>query len=195
MKKIKNKKENKIKKVINELKLSEVEKLHEEKIIKYILKIVENYYKVNPNYVTTNNRRRELVFARQVSMYLIFKYSTCSLKRIGEVFNGKDHSTVVHAKKTVLNLMQIDKEIKNQIDELKKIIEINIKAINENFDLSNGFYYVDFNKCYSMIIPEGKAIMLTGFNDEEINDLKLVFKNIINSRKHENTGLYILENL
>lgn len=179
--------------VAYKLKLSEATKLREERIIEYILKIVEKYYKVDSNYVTTKNRRRELVFARQVAMYLIFKYSTCSLERIGDVFNGKDHATVVHAKRTIGNLMYSDKEIKSQIEELEKVVELNIKAISENIDLKRDFYYINFNDYHSLMLEDGKGVILGGFSPEEITKIKEFFTDIIDSKEHKNTGLYILE--
>lgn len=193
MKRYKTKREKKIVRVANQLRLSETVKLKEERIIEYILKIVEKYLQVDSNFVTTQSRRAELVFARQVSMYLIFRYSTCSLERIGAVFNGKDHATVIHAKKTISNLMDTEKKVKEQIKELEEIIELNIKAISENLDLQKDFYYINFNDYHSMIISENKGLILTGFDDKEIEKIKSMLENVVDSREHKNTGLYILE--
>lgn len=187
------KRDKKVVRVANQLRLSEAEKLKEQRIIEYILKVVEKYLHVDSDFVTTKNRKRELVFARQVSMYLIFRYSTCSLERIGEVFNGKDHATVLHGKRTIANLMDTDKEVLRQINELERVIDLNIGIVRENIDLSKDFYYINFNDHISIQFGDKKGMILTGFSDEEIEKIKTLFYPFIESRLHKNTGFYILE--
>lgn len=178
---------------LNDKILEESKDKIDERIVNYIVFIVGKYFDVQENYYNTKNRKREIVFARQTSMYLILKYTDLTLKKIGKFF-GKDHATVIHGKNTVLDLIESDKKIENQIKELENIIDLKSKSMIEQISLDNDFYYIDFNNHVSIKLKNDKGIILTGFTEDEINELKKDFE-IINSREHKNTGLYILEKL
>ena len=66
------------------------------------------------------NRRRpsHIAFPRQVAMYLSRLLTHHPLKEIGEGFGGRDHGTVIHAVKTVENMMEQDEKVRNTIDYL-----------------------------------------------------------------------------
>lgn len=74
-------------------------------------------------YIKDRSRLREKVITRQICMYLLVKLTRLSLSQIGYLFN-KDHSTVLHAKKTIQDLIDTDKEMKNKVDD----IELNIAS-------------------------------------------------------------------
>jgi len=65
---------------------------------------VYRYLNVQPD---QPGRRREIVEARQFSMYYIKRYTKLSLVRIGRMF-GKDHATVLHACRTIQNLIDVN---------------------------------------------------------------------------------------
>ena len=66
------------------------------------------------------NRRRpsHIAFPRQVAMYLSRLLTHHPLKEIGEAFGGRDHGTVIHAVKTVENMMEQDGKVRNSIEYL-----------------------------------------------------------------------------
>lgn len=66
------------------------------------------------------NRRRpsHIAFPRQVAMYLSRLLTPHPLKEIGEAFGGRDHGTVIHAVKTVENMMEQDEKVRNSIEYL-----------------------------------------------------------------------------
>ena len=66
------------------------------------------------------NRRRpsHIAFPRQVAMYLSRLLTQHPLKEIGEAFGGRDHGTVIHAVKTVENMMEQDEKVRNSIEYL-----------------------------------------------------------------------------
>lgn len=92
--------------------------------IDYITKVVCEFFKVDENKVREKNRRKEVVLARQIAMYLSKALTKSSLKTIGLHFGGRDHSTVIHAYTTIEQLLSYDKNIKETIDFLKNKIEI-----------------------------------------------------------------------
>jgi chromosomal replication initiator protein len=92
--------------------------------IDYIQKVVCNYYNIASELIQTKTRKREIVQARQVAMYFSKTLTKSSLATIGSQIGGKDHATVLHACKTVNNLLETDKQFKAQIDEIEKKLKI-----------------------------------------------------------------------
>ncbi len=88
--------------------------------IDYIQKVVCNYFDVPIDSLQSKTRKREIVQARQVAMYFSKNLTKSSLATIGTQIGGKDHATVLHACKTVNNLVETDKQFKNQIEEIEK---------------------------------------------------------------------------
>jgi len=88
--------------------------------IKRITNTVENYFELLPGSCQFKTRKREIVQARQVSMYFAKMLTKLSLTNIGMMIGGKDHSTVLHAMRTVKNLIETDKGYKADIDNIEK---------------------------------------------------------------------------
>ncbi len=94
--------------------------------IEYIQKLVCDYFTIPVEQVKSKTRKREIVQARQISMYYAKDLTKSSLKTIGMHFGGRDHSTVIHACQTVNDLMETDKKFKSDIDEIGKRIKMNL---------------------------------------------------------------------
>lgn len=92
--------------------------------IEYIQKIVCDYFDLPIEMLKSKTRKREVVQARQISMYFSKKLTKSSLANIGAHCGGKDHATVLHACRTVINLAETDKQFKVYIDELEKKLAI-----------------------------------------------------------------------
>jgi len=75
-----------------------------------------------PNQVKEKTRKREVVFCRQLIMYFMKQYTKDSLASIGGHF-GKDHATVLHACKTINNLIDTDKIVKDKVNTYSKKIK------------------------------------------------------------------------
>jgi chromosomal replication initiator protein len=82
--------------------------------------VVCNYFDVPVDSLQSKTRKREIVQARQVAKYFSKTLTKSSLATIGSQIGGKDHATVLHACKTVNNLVETDKQFKNQIEEIEK---------------------------------------------------------------------------
>lgn len=92
--------------------------------IDYIQKVVCDYFDLPMELLKSKTRKREVVQARQIAMYFSKKMTKSSLANIGMHCGGKDHATVLHACKTVNNLIDTDKRFRGYIDDLKKKISI-----------------------------------------------------------------------
>ena len=93
--------------------------------IEYIQKLVCDFFGIGVDQVKSKTRKREIVQARQISMYFSKDLTKSSLKTIGMHFGGRDHSTVIHACQTVNDLIETDKKFKSDVEELSKRIKIN----------------------------------------------------------------------
>jgi chromosomal replication initiator protein len=92
--------------------------LNENKI-NNILSIVSDYYRISTSDLISKKRTSKYVFPRQVSMYLIKTMYDIPYKKIGTYFNNRDHSTVMHSVEKITNEMEMDKNVKRDVDKLK----------------------------------------------------------------------------
>ena len=67
-----------------------------------------------------STRKRNVVQARQLSMYFAKKYTKASLVVIGEKCGKKDHATVIHALKTIDNLLETDKQFRAMTEKIEQ---------------------------------------------------------------------------
>ena len=82
------------------------------------------YYHVKDENIYTTSRKRDIVLARQVSMYLAHKLlPNMSLARIGQCIGSKDHSTVLHACRTIEEQLEVNKVMEAAIDEIEEKIK------------------------------------------------------------------------
>ena len=83
-----------------------------------IQKKVAEFYSVSPEMMQAKKKTADVALARQVAMYLCRTLTDRSLKAIGAAFGGRDHSTVIHAHKTIMNMIKKDINLKLRIDQL-----------------------------------------------------------------------------
>jgi chromosomal replication initiator protein len=84
-----------------------------------IKKIVCEFFELTPDKLLSNTRKREIVLSRQIAMYLSKNHTKYSSAQIGDQIGGKDHTTVLHAWKTVKNLIETNKAFKKTMDDLE----------------------------------------------------------------------------
>ncbi|MCC9041122.1 chromosomal replication initiator protein DnaA [Myroides sp. M-43] len=86
--------------------------------IDYIQKIVSDYFQMDTETLRSKTRKRNIVQARQLAMFFAKKYTKSSLASIGSQIGDRDHATVLHACKTIDNLLETDKEFKKFHDDI-----------------------------------------------------------------------------
>jgi len=94
--------------------------------IDYIQKTVSDYFKVPIVDLKAKTRKKEIVIARQVAMYIAKDYTNHSLKSIGYHFGGRDHSTVIHAVQSVNDMIDTNANFRYKVDELKKRMKMRV---------------------------------------------------------------------
>lgn len=97
-----------------------VKSTNREVTIDYIQKVVCDYFNLPIDSIQSRTRKREIVQARQLTMYFAKKMTKSSLAIIGLQCGNKDHATVLHACKTVANLAETDKQFRFWIEDLEK---------------------------------------------------------------------------
>ena len=88
-----------------------------------IMSVTAEYFSVTVDDLKGHSRSRVLVTARQIAMYLCRELTDLSLPRIGQIFGGKDHTTVMHAVRKISALMAERLAIFNQVTELTSRIK------------------------------------------------------------------------
>ncbi|MBU4562727.1 chromosomal replication initiator protein DnaA [bacterium] len=83
-----------------------------------IQKTVTDYYTIKVNSLLSKKRTKDVVFARQVAIYLSRELTDLSLTSIGEAFGRRDHTTIIHSYTKIKNKIKKDKGFKNIIDNL-----------------------------------------------------------------------------
>lgn len=87
-----------------------------------VQKTVCEYFNITRDALLSKSRKRQIVQARQIAMYMIRNLINCSLSTIGAELGGKDHATVLHACTTVSDLMSTDKMFRQYVTDIEKML-------------------------------------------------------------------------
>ena len=90
--------------------------------IEEIIEKVCAHYNLDESAIHTKTRKREIVQARQIAMYLAKKHTDHSSSKIGQLIGNRDHATVLHACKIMKDLVEVDKSFKNEVAEIESTI-------------------------------------------------------------------------
>ncbi|MAJ85924.1 MAG: chromosomal replication initiator protein DnaA [Candidatus Pelagibacter sp.] len=102
-----------LKDVFNQSKIVTVDKIQN---------VVSGYFNITLNEMLSQRRSRPLARPRQIAMFLAKKLTTRSLPEIGRRFANRDHTTVIHAVKTISRLSEKDEEMKKDISQIKNML-------------------------------------------------------------------------
>ena len=174
--------------------LLESKNKHSNELASFILKAVGIFYQVEEDYYVMKTRKREIIEARQMSMYMIRRHTDLTLKKIAK-FYERDHATVLHSIKKIEDYKFYDKHVRREIKDIEYMIKYRASALKENADWRKEYFFVDLNNIYSFTFSEDKAIILSGYDDQSMEKLKNSFIGLKSVRKHDKTGMYILEKI
>ena len=99
--------------VFNQIRVITVDKIQN---------VVSNYFNIPLSDMLSQRRSRPLARPRQIAMYLAKKMTSRSLPEIGRRFANRDHTTVIHAVKTISRLTDQDDEMKKNINQIKSLL-------------------------------------------------------------------------
>lgn len=87
--------------------------------IKDVVKIVSDYYKIEESSIYEKTRKKEIVKARQVIMYLLREDFNVSYPLIGQKLGGKDHTTVIHSCLKIKNDIKNDPQLIQELEQIR----------------------------------------------------------------------------
>ncbi|MCD7819973.1 MAG: chromosomal replication initiator protein DnaA [Lachnospiraceae bacterium] len=90
-----------------------------------IISVVAEHFHVTPEDIKGSKRNSEIVFPRQVAMYLCLEMTNVGTKRVGAFMGNRDHSTIIHGQKKIASEIQTSENTRNTIEILKKKINPN----------------------------------------------------------------------
>ena len=106
-----------------------VQQVDKEITVDFIQKLVAEHFNIPVSKLSEQTRKREIVIARQLSMYLAKKMTDNSLQSIGKQFGGRDHSTVIYSCRSVEDHLEADESYKNEVSKIEKKITMSINDV------------------------------------------------------------------
>jgi len=86
-----------------------------------IIDCVCKYYNVARIDLLGKKKNKEVVEPRQIAMYIILEMLALPLTSVGQIFGGKDHTTVIHAREKVADLIKNNNRVKIAVDDIKSM--------------------------------------------------------------------------
>ena len=87
-----------------------------------IIQVVSDHFGITPLDISSQKRTKEIVYPRQIVMYLCRNMTETPLQSIGRILGGRDHTTIIHGSEKIAADMNKDDNLKNTIEILKKKI-------------------------------------------------------------------------
>jgi len=170
------------------------------RMIRLIQQIVCIYYNQPISAATSRSKKRDLVHTRHTIVYMAYKFLDIRLTELAKEV-GCDHATILHIDKKLKGYLMWDKVVKREFKDLEHIINVQYDEPGNDINLDQ-YYFVNLNNVKTLRANRNKAIVFTGYSDNEIRTIidKLHLqpvghlypeqRNIIN---HTNTGLYLFK--
>lgn len=89
----------------------------------HIVQAVADHYRIKKDELFNKKRTQSIAYPRQVAMYLCREMADMSYPRIGELFGGRDHTTVIHAYEKISNKCKTDSKLQNDLNTLKELLK------------------------------------------------------------------------
>jgi chromosomal replication initiator protein len=86
--------------------------------IERIQELVSERFSLSLSELCGDKRSQNIVYPRQVAMYLSRELTDSSLPKIGKQFGGRDHTTVIHATSKIARMIREDRSVYNLVQEL-----------------------------------------------------------------------------
>lgn len=89
-----------------------------------IIKSVCDHFDLPIEKLQAKGKPRKFAYPRQVIMYFLSEYTNETYLQIGQYFGGRDHTTAIHAKNLIKDLIKVDDKVRDEIEEIKlKVID------------------------------------------------------------------------
>jgi hypothetical protein len=144
--------------------------LSEENVAELIKQIVGIYYNAPEDCFSKKTRKREYIKIKHLACYMTKKHTTLSQKRIGQIYNLKNHSSVVLLIKKIDGESEFDRQLKDEMNEIGQIIQL--KGLSKEGRINEEkHYHINMDNFISVRQNSEKAIIYVGYSGEEIREL------------------------
>ena len=89
-----------------------------------IIKIIAGFYTLDPQKIYDKTRKKEIVYVRQMTMYILREYFNISYPAIGKEIGGRDHTTVIHSYEKVTEMIKDDPNVIQEIEQIRAILDV-----------------------------------------------------------------------
>lgn len=157
---------------------------------------VSVYYGMELSDYNDRSRKQELVKLRYVTYYFVNKYCPLmSFQSIGNIL-GYDHATVMHAINDIKDQADVNKEFRNELNELDAIVSYEMTLIDNKSINTEDYYFINLDDIKVLRFSNNKSIVFSGISDEDIKSIqKGIFKDNTDVREFNKTGLHLLRKL
>jgi hypothetical protein len=170
-----------------------------EKSINFIKDVVCAYYNLDVDIYKSKSRKSNIINAKHIAIYICKTQLSLTLVDLGEAF-GFDHSTILYINKKIAGYIEFDSSLKRQIQEIENILKFKVA---DTLKLEKDYYYISLNDFVSIKQDDGKAIILKGFTEKEIQAINFIdtrsglnfFDKTNEPKSHTNQKFYILEKI
>jgi chromosomal replication initiator protein len=88
-----------------------------------IQRVVAEYFSLSPNDLKGKKKTKNIVFPRQLAMYIAREITDYSTTELGQSFGGRDHATVIHSIDKIKGQLLTDSTLDSTIESLKRLIK------------------------------------------------------------------------
>lgn len=167
------------------------------KTINFIKEVVAAYYGISKDVYNLNSRKAEDIKVKHFAVYICKKQIKISSVALGNAFK-LDHSTVIYIEKKFNGYLEWDLGLRKELKEIENILKFKVA---DELNLEKEYYYIPLNDFVSIKHKDGKAIILKGFTEKEVEAMKFIddrsgkefFDEPNQIKKHTNQKFYILE--
>lgn len=89
-----------------------------------VIKIIAGFYNTDIEQIYAKTRKKEIVYIRQITMYILREYFNISYPAIGKEIGGRDHTTVIHAYEKIQKTLKEDPSLLQEIEQLQSILNV-----------------------------------------------------------------------
>lgn len=164
---------------------------HEDNLINYIKSTCSNYYDIDQIYLELPTRKREVITLRHMVYFFIKRYLyDMPFATIGQLFANQNHATVLYAVKSITNLAEFNKKIREDISQMDAKIKEYAESLG--FNCKSSELFIDFGTMQLITISKDKHIAVTGMDERDIKKIVKLFyaKPAV---EYTNTGFYLVE--
>ncbi len=109
--------------IVNNALKDDIDNISGPVTMQFIVKCVSDYFNIDQKDITSKKKTKNIAEARQIAIYLISDLISVPLVSIGDFMGGRDHSTIIHARDKISDLISTDYRYANYIKDLTEIIK------------------------------------------------------------------------